>query len=69
MEIRGDELVEALLHVQTCDECYRRLPKLNSEDLFTKLFGEDEDDTEIEDGFEIEEPDQKELVGNKKSNS
>jgi hypothetical protein len=42
-KLRGRELLDALLHLESCDECHRLLPSVNSPEIVKNLFIDDDD--------------------------
>lgn len=40
-KLRGAPLVAALIHLETCDECHRKLPVLDEEKLLYKLLDDE----------------------------
>lgn len=43
-KLRGDPLLEALLHIETCDYCFERQPEQTAEEILRQLLtGDDEE--------------------------
>lgn len=43
-QLKGETLVEVLLHLNSCPECQRKLPVPDKEEILKRLFADDDDD-------------------------